>query len=178
MKGLNTLEPQKEDTTLGNMKIIKRIRNKKKVFFDVGKFDKYCVYIGDDYGRREALKDGEYFKFFHNIKPIYGNKIFQDFQEIYEATTRKIDKDVRLLIDNITSTYNEEHQENVEKYLTIMYGGMVAELNKENTMLGKRIKMLGMYQVLKENIEPDVAANYSRNMHWGDLDKIMKERGI
>lgn len=160
------------------MKIIKRLREKKKVFFDYGLFDEYCVYLGDDYGRKEALKDGEYFEFFNKLKPIYGDKIFEDFMKIFNATTPKIDKGVRDIIDEITSTYNPEHQVDVEKYFTIMWGGMIAELNKENTMLGKRIKLFGMYQVMKEAVDPQIAANYSRDKSWRDLDEEMKERGL
>ena len=160
------------------MIVIKRLKKQKKVFFDRGNFDNYCVYVGDDYGKKEALKDGEYFNYFSSIKPIYGNKIFDDFMKIYEITNKRVTQQARVIIDEIVSTYQVEHQDNVEMYFTIMYGGMVAELNKEKTMLGKRIKLLGMHQVMNEDFNPEIAANFSRNKSWQELDGEMKNRGI
>ena len=44
--------------------------------------------------------------------------------------------------------------------------GMITEENKRNTRLGKRIKRLGMHQVLIEEIQPAIAVNFSRVMGW------------
>jgi hypothetical protein len=55
---------------------------------------------------------------------------------------------------------------------------MVAEENKEHAILKKRIKRLGLYQVLVENMEPEQAAIFSKGKKWTELDKLMKEKGF
>lgn len=46
---------------------------------------------------------------------------------------------------------------------------MIAEENKAGTVLGKRIKRLGVHQVLLENISPRIAANFSRGMRAKEI---------
>jgi hypothetical protein len=55
---------------------------------------------------------------------------------------------------------------------------MIAEENKENTHLGKRIKRLGMHQLLVEQADPLIVANYSRGMSWRAIDADCKARGF
>jgi hypothetical protein len=55
---------------------------------------------------------------------------------------------------------------------------MIAEENKENAILGKRIKRLGMHQVLIENMKPEEAAVFSKGKKWKELHRLMKKRGF
>jgi hypothetical protein len=55
---------------------------------------------------------------------------------------------------------------------------MIAEENKKNAILKKRIKRLGIYQVLIEGMKPEVAAVFSKGKKWRELDKTMLERGF
>ena len=55
---------------------------------------------------------------------------------------------------------------------------MIAEENKANTKLGKKIKRLGVHQILIENITPNISANYSKGMKWREIEKECKERGF
>lgn len=55
---------------------------------------------------------------------------------------------------------------------------MIAEENKLNAILKKRIKRLGMYQVLVQNYPPSVAANYSKGKKWRELDALMVHYGF
>ena len=56
--------------------------------------------------------------------------------------------------------------------------GMIAEENKVNMILKKRIKRLGVYQVLMDNFPPSEAANFSKGKGWRELDSIMKAKGF
>jgi len=56
--------------------------------------------------------------------------------------------------------------------------GMIAEENKEGAILKKRIKRLGVYQVLIEGVSPKVAARYSRGLGADYLDKVCYYRGF
>ena len=161
------------------MTIIKRLKHDRKVMFDYGAFDGYCVYVADDYGNKQAPRDYEYFRFFLELTEIYGNdKVYNDFLTIYDLTGRTISEDVRNKIDEIVSTYNEDVRDKVEENLSVIWGGMIAEENKENSYLGKRVKHLGMYQVLKGGMLPEDAAEFSKGKPWRELDIIMKEYNI
>jgi hypothetical protein len=55
---------------------------------------------------------------------------------------------------------------------------MVAEENKTNTKLGKKIKRLGVHQILIENMKPEIAANFSKGMKWQEISNECKIRGF
>jgi len=160
------------------MTIIKRLKHDRKVMFDNGAFDGYCVYVADDYNKR-APRDYEYFRFFLELANLYGNdKVYNDFLTIYYSTDKTINQDVRDVIDNIVSTYGEDVRDEVEENLAVIWGGMIAEENKDKTFLGKRVKHLGMYQVLMGILSPEDAAEFSKGKPWIGLDAIMKEYNI
>ena len=160
------------------MKVIKRLKNGRTVYFKYGTFDKWCVVVGDDY-KKSAPYDVDYFTYFQDLSKTYEeDKIYNDFVTIYNITTKDITEDVRTTIENISSTYREEDRLTVEENFTVIYGGMIAEINKENTMLGKRVKHLGVYQILKENLDPLYVANFSKGKSWTELDEIMKQKNI
>lgn len=55
---------------------------------------------------------------------------------------------------------------------------MVAENLKANTRLGKRIKRLGVHQLLFENRTVLDAANFMRGMGWREIAGMCEERGF
>lgn len=62
---------------------------------------------------------------------------------------------------------------------TIIYLGMVAEENKIGyKKLGKRIKRLGIHQVLYDRYSPAAAASFSRGLPWTRIDNECKLRGF
>jgi hypothetical protein len=67
--------------------------------------------------------------------------------------------------------------EQEEVYVTL-YMGMVAEEAKTGTRLGKRIKRLGVHQVLLERLEPEMAANFSRGKPWYELAYLCQSKGF
>ena len=55
---------------------------------------------------------------------------------------------------------------------------MVAECKKKNAILIKRIKHLGVYNVLFDSYDINYVAKHMRGKGRRYLDKLMKERGI
>ena len=55
---------------------------------------------------------------------------------------------------------------------------MVAEEKKAGTRLGKRIKRLGVYKLLVENLSVEESANFMRGMNWRQIDALCRERGF
>jgi len=157
------------------MRTIKNLRNNRKVIFDQGKFDNWCVYIVEENGAKQAPYDVDYFTRLKELNMIYGgNKVYEDFLKIYYSTDKTINPDVLDLIDGIVSTYLPEHQISIEQWFTVIYAGMIAEENKQFAILKKRIKHLGVHQTLVQDYEPAAAAKFSQGKKWGELDRIMK----
>lgn len=159
--------------------LVKHLRTNKQVIFDKGKFDEWCVYILEMNGEKSAPLDVTYFSYLLEISSCYPkNKVYHDFISIYNVTTKTLDSSVLSLIDTIVATYNTEHQILTEQWLTVMYAGMIAEENKANAVLKKRIKRLGVHQVLVLGMSPSEAAQFSSGKKWRDLDAIMKLNGF
>lgn len=157
---------------------INTINQKHTVEFSQGKFDNWCVYLKSENKYRYAPIDEEYFIFFKNMAIKYGaTRVYNDFVEIYNATTATHDQAVINMIKKISNSYSTD-AENVEIWFSVIYGGMIAEENKANMILKKRIKRLGMHQTLIENYKPGIAAKFSLGKTWKELNKLMKERGF
>jgi hypothetical protein len=155
--------------------VVKHLQNNRKVIFDTGRFDNWCVYVVESNGDKKAPFDETYFSDLYNISQKYlRNKVYDDFVRIYEKTTKSIDPSVLVLINEIVSTYAEEDEIIVEQWFTVIYAGMIAEENKQNTILKKRVKRLGLHQVLILNMPAKDAAKFSYSKKWRELDSIMK----
>lgn len=159
-------------------RLIKQINASVRVDYDAGTFDEWCVYLTHPPAKRYAPRDTEYFSFFKTKAATYGAaRIYEDFIKIYEKTTRQLSEDVLNIITKIAAGYGDDALE-MDIWLTIIYAGMVAEENKEYAILKKRIKRLGVHQILFDGLPPEKAANFSRGKKWRELDPIMKERGF
>jgi hypothetical protein len=145
------------------------------IFFDTGRFDGYCVYLESRKGLN-APSDVMYFSRLQQLDEKY-DTIYDDFVEIYDLTTKVISPEVLKLIEEIAGSYPQDYRE-IQIWLTVIYAGMVAEENKQGTILGKRIKRLGMYQMLVNSDNPYTAANFSRGKKWKELDELMTKYGF
>ncbi len=159
--------------------LVKQLRNNRSVVFDTGKFDDWCVYVVESNGTKKAPFDETYFSDLFQISRKYTqDKVYNDFVSIYNATTKNIDNNTLSLIDNITNTYSNEDQIIIEQWFTVIYAGMIAEENKQFAILKKRVKRLGMHQVLKLNMSAKDAAKFSYGKKWRELDAIMQPLGF
>ncbi|MFM9402734.1 DUF7004 family protein [Myroides odoratimimus] len=161
------------------MRLIKNLLNNRKVVFDNGKFDHWCVYVVEENGSKKAPFDVEYFTDLQRLNIKYSNnKVYQDFIAIYKQTDSTINTNVLELIDTIVNTYNQEDKIIVEQWFAVIYAGMIAEENKQFAILKKRVKHLGVYQTLIQGMNPLDAARFSYGKKWRELDAIMKPLGI
>lgn len=60
------------------------------------------------------------------------------------------------------STYYQKDALEFDIWFSVIYLGMVAEEKKQNAVLKKRIKRLGMYQILFEKLSAEDAAFFSK----------------
>jgi len=155
------------------MKIVKKFKDGSEIGFGKGRFDDFCVYLDN-----KPPLDVHYFTRLYELKEIYGgSNIYDDFVYIYELVTKKLESAVLENITHISQKYKDDITR-VDKIFTILYMAMIAEENKANTKLGKKIKRLGVHQILIENITPNVSANYSKGMKWREIEKECMERGF
>ena len=157
---------------------IYQFSNGGSIEFDTGNFDNWCVFVTKPGGQRFAPTDIQYFRRLSILGKKYGHKqIYEDFVVIYNRTQKTIDPEIPRLIAGLSRFYKENALE-MEIWLNVLYAGMVAEENKENAILKKRVKRLGMYQLLIGKFSPEDAASYSKGKKWKELDEVMKNYGF
>ena len=157
---------------------IKVLSNGILLAFGRGRFDHWCVYMLKPGKKWYAPRDRQYFKALKVLGDKVGaEKVYHDFVAVYERTTGKLEPSVIGLIDRLAADYGED-AEVVELWFTVIYAGMVAEENKKHAILKKRIKRLGIHQLLAENMAPEKAASFSRNKREWMLDILCQRRGF
>ncbi len=159
-------------------RLIKLFSNGSKLFFDKGVFDEWCVYMQHSGARKYAPTDVQYFGRLQQYARTFGAKVvYTDFLKIYEQTKKSVSAEVLAYITELSAKYGNDSTL-VEMDFTIIYAGMIAEENKAYTKLGKRIKRLGVYQVLIEGVAPTVAAQFSKGKKWTEIEQECIRRGI
>lgn len=150
--------------------------------FDKGKFDNFCVYITNYENKipikKIAPKDKEYFEDLLNLKKNYGKIIYDLFVKIYQKSNKELNLSLAKKIIYFCDKHFITGNKLSKKTFLVLYYSMVAEENKSNTKLGKKIKRLGVHQILIENQNPSFAANYSKGMKWHEIEKECKNRGF
>lgn len=157
---------------------IKQFADGAYIEFDRGKFDDWCVYFVQPGKKRFAPTDVQYFRRLRELGTKHGNQqIYDDFVQIYEKTGPQIEGSVLQLIEKLSLHYAQDSR-SLEILFAILYAGMVAEENKQFAVLKKRIKRLGMHQILLLNFSAQTAASFSKGKKWQELDKICRKLGF
>jgi len=55
---------------------------------------------------------------------------------------------------------------------------MIAEENKDNARLKKRLKRLAVHQILVENWDTVTVADFSRDKHYDEVLRECQQRGL
>lgn len=143
-----------------------------------GGFDDWCVYLTDASGNRKPPRDTDYFAQLRSLAERFGaDKVYSDYVKVYDLTGKQVDRDSLERISILSKDY-EASAIQVDTIFSILYMTMIAEERKAGTRLGKRIKRLGIYKLLIENIPVREAANFMRGMGWRDIARLCEERGF
>lgn len=157
---------------------IKRFSDGSLLEFDRGNFDDWCIFLTRPAHPRFAPKDWQYFTRLQELAAAYGKeKVYGDFVIVFGNTDKILNAD---LLDRI-STFSHDYTQDALRadiVFTLLYAGMLAEENKAHAPLGKRIKRLGVYQVVMEGMAPREAATYSVGRPWQELAKLCESRGF
>jgi len=158
--------------------VIKRFPNGEALEYDTGAIDDWCVYLTQPMKERIAQTDMEYFSKLKQYADSYGNdRVYDDFVSIYEITCKLPEKSALERISQIASSYGKDSL-HMDILFSTLYMTMISEEQKQYTKLGKRIKRLGVYALLKENKTASEAAEFMKGMKWIDIDKLCNERGF
>ena len=145
--------------------------------FGRGRIDDFCVYHRIE-GLTRAPLDTEYFDFMDGLSRSYSPKmVYRRFVTLYEFVKKEVSEDAIQLIDKLSSDFPKEYRA-CQTYFTILYLAMVAEENYPGTKLGKRLKRVGVHQILIEGMEVDSAANWSRGRPWREISDECERRGF
>lgn len=145
--------------------------------FGRGRIDNFCVYHRIE-GLTRAPLDTEYFDFMEGLSRSHSPQmVYRRFVTLYEFVKKEVSEDAIQLIDKLSSDFPKEYRA-CQTYFTILYLAMVAEENYPGTKLGKRLKRLGIHQILIEGIEVHVAAHWSRGKPWREIAEECKRRGF
>jgi hypothetical protein len=161
-----------------NRRPIQRLADGSVLEFGPGKFDDWCVFLTRPGEPAYAPSDREYFADLRHLASRQGNhKVYDDFVQVFDRTGPDLNESVLAHITSLAAGYRRDAVV-AERLLCILYAGMIAEENKANAKLGKRIKRLGVYQVLIEGVPPEVAAEFSKGRPWQELDAQCQRRGF
>ena len=159
-------------------RLIKEFTDGSKLEYGRGRFDNWCVFYTDANGYRIAPRDCEYFDEINRFAEKYGyEKLYTDYVSLYSLTEGAVNDKVLAFISDIAKHYTNDALR-IDVLLSILYMGMIAEERKVNTKLGKRIKRLGMHQLLVEHKPVSEAANFMRGMGWQKIAMMCDERGF
>lgn len=148
------------------------------LYYDVGKFDEWCVYEEDKYGNRVPPLDEDYFAELKEYAEIFDkDEIYDDFVKIYDLTTNEFDDSIPDFIRKISLKYGK-YSDKIFRVFSILYMGMISEENKKNAILKKRIKRLGVYYLLIKDKSPEYSAKFMIGEKAYILDKLCKEGGF
>lgn len=158
--------------------IIKKFSDGSYLEYDRGSFDDWCVYLTQPGGSRKPPRDMDYFADLEKLAVKYGaQQIYGDYVQVYELTGKQINTQTLNAISRIADRYGPDALK-VDIIFSILHMAMIAEEQKRNTHLGKRIKRLGIYVLLIENRTVQESANFMRGMGWRDIDTLCIERGF
>jgi hypothetical protein len=160
------------------VRLIRTFSNGESLVYDTGIFDNWCAYHCKPDGTRNPPRDVDYFSSLVELANIYGPKrLYSDIKKIFILTGKEIDEKILRYISLVSEEYFENSMM-IEIIFTILYAAFISEENKANTKLGKRIKFLGIHQILVEGIPAETAAIFSKGKSWQEISKLCEQRGF
>lgn len=133
-----------------------------RLYFDKGTFDDWCVWTFDSKKRKYYFPyDEDYLTWIKELGLQYTNeKVYSDFLQIYDKVKKGV---TNKECYDITKKIDSHYEEYTQVWWVIFFMTMYAECMKENTILGKRIKHLAVYNVLVEGDEVEYVTQYMKN---------------
>ncbi|MQS52725.1 DUF7004 family protein [Companilactobacillus mishanensis] len=170
-----------------DMREVKKYSDGMVYYYTTGKKDPWCL-IKFENGHNEPLYDVDFLRKIQNYAKKYGKDVmYNKFLEIsnlvdsnaYETNGKPNSKIADLnTIEKLSTAFGQDSLD-IEKMFGYFYFTMIAEwyykIGRKPSYLKHRIKQLGVYQVVKDDMSPQTAATYSKGRHIKELECTMKE---
>lgn len=157
---------------------VKRLRNGTVFSYGMGSYDEWCVYESNLEVRAKRVGDHDYFKKIRELGNIYEiSDVFKTFCSIYNRTTTEINENILKDISETCEQYEDDYDK-AEYAFCLLYLSMVAEMNKEYSRLGKRVKGLGIHQLLFQKMKIHDIANFTRGKKWFEVAAACERYGF
>lgn len=157
-------------------KIIKEFNDGSYLEYNRGRFDDWCVYLTKTDATRKPPRDTDYFQQLKELSNTYGSdRVYGDYVKVYELTGKSVEDNVLNQISEIANNYGADSLE-VDIMFSILYMAMISKENRISTKLGKRIKRLGIHELLIGNKSVQYSANFMRDMGWREISDLCNER--
>lgn len=134
-----------------------------EMVYQTGKFDDWQVSFWKD-GKKSNPTDVMMLEYLFNYDP----------EEVWSAICTIGYQCYNEFKDIVIPEINGTPQEN--RFFSYLAAAMVAEEKKENALLGKKVKLIGIYQVLFERMTVNEAANWSKGKQWFFLEDYWKKK--
>lgn len=154
--------------------------------FTRGAFDDWRVTFLNSEGKQVySPKDTAFFDYFLSLIK-YGNT-GQEIFNIIKRMSKRISKNMEIDFDHLRKDIHkcaeelhipEEEELKFEKAMMSVLAAMLSEEKKAFTKLGKKLKLLGLHQVLIGKMEPKIAANWSRGKSWQEILKEYRKLNV
>lgn len=157
---------------------IKRLRNGTVFSYGMGSYDEWCVYESNPEVRAKRVGDYDYFKKIRELGEIYGRaEVFEDFYDVYENTGADVNNKTLSYISRFCEKYHDDYDK-AEYAFCLLYMSMVSEMNKEYSRLGKRVKGLGIHQLLFQKMKIHDIANFTKGKKWFEVAAACEQYGF
>ncbi|NTW02448.1 MAG: hypothetical protein HGA19_14405, partial [Oscillochloris sp.] len=152
------------------MSLLRTFSDGSTLEFGVGRFDDWCIYLARAGKSRYPPRDIDYFAQIQSLAARYGAEmVYADFLTIYHRTTKHMSPHVFEIIYHMAHAYSDDVLE-ADILFSVLYASMIAEENKHRARLRKRVKRLGVHQILFEGVSPIEAATFSKGKTWDVID--------
>jgi DNA polymerase-3 subunit alpha len=127
--------------------------------------------------------DRQLFTALLKMQANHGDKVYDTCFKVFKITPLRMAEDVipeQKIWNNIMglATPFGKDVEQAREVFGYIYYVMMAEENKDKAQAGKRVKMLGIHQVLKDGMAPAEAADCSRGQSFPWISGECKARGF
>lgn len=152
------------------MRLLSTLTDSSKVYFTKGSFDAFLVKVTRPDGSTFMPRDDEFFTL---VKDFASRFTAETVWYYLLGVSTSITAHSRVSDFKIPECFIE-----YEYLICYMIAAMIAEENKANAIIGKRMKLLGLHQVLMDGFTCHTAANWSKGKPWREIDAECKRRGF
>lgn len=145
----------------------------------VGRFDPYCVFVK----QAKSLKyvtplDVDYFDGLNILAKTYSKeKVYKDFCSVFDVTDDEVQQETFQQIHDFAQGYGKYNLK-AEAVFAVLYLTMYAEQMKQNAVLKKYVKRLGLHALLFKGLSSVQAADFMKYVDWRILAKMCKLCGF